>query len=246
MIPWDRLPKDVQRVLLALMMAYGGSASAACLPRVCDPPPPPSIMPRPTSTAIRTPMICDPPPPPRTATPTVTSTATTFRTPMICDPAPPPSRTSTATPARTPMICDPPPPPARTPTATTTPTATVTTTVTPVAGNTGGSGQAATGDPAGRILPLAEIRSVQIAWVGGLRFRAETPWSGAHLRWTVSGGALGESGPTTAEAEEAVTWVPAAAPGRYLLQVVADWGPAGLAVDSVVLVTEADGSVTFG
>ena len=85
-------------------------------------------------------------------------------------------------------------------------------------------------------LPLAEIRAVDIAWEDGLTFGAETPWPGARYRWSVSGGTLSES-------DEGVIWQPPAEPGRYLLQVVADWGQAGLAVDALVLVVEEDGSV---
>ncbi len=85
-------------------------------------------------------------------------------------------------------------------------------------------------------LPLAEIRVVDITWQpGGTTFRAATPWPGARYQWSVTGGALAGEG-------EAVDWQPQG-PGRYLLQVVADWGPSGLAVDARVLVVGADGSV---
>jgi len=87
-------------------------------------------------------------------------------------------------------------------------------------------------------LPLAEIRSVDIVRQAGLSFAAETPWPDARYRWSVSGGTLVEAG-------EGVTWQPPAEPGRYLLQVVADWGRTGLAVDAVVLVVEEDGRVTW-
>lgn len=86
-------------------------------------------------------------------------------------------------------------------------------------------------------LPLAEIRAVDIVWEDGLTFSAETPWPGARYRWSTSGGTLAES-------DERVIWQPPAEPGRYLLQVVADWGHDGLAVDSLVLAVEEDGSVT--
>jgi hypothetical protein len=86
-------------------------------------------------------------------------------------------------------------------------------------------------------LPLAEIRAVDVVWEDGLTFRAETPWPGARYRWSTSGGTLAESG-------EGVVWQPPAEPGRYLLQVVADWGHDGLAVDALVLAVEEDGSVT--
>jgi hypothetical protein len=45
-------------------------------------------------------------------------------------------------------------------------------------------------------------------------------------------------------AGERVTWQPPTEPGRYLLQVVADWGQAGLAVDALTLVVHDNGSVT--
>jgi len=86
-------------------------------------------------------------------------------------------------------------------------------------------------------LPLAEIRRVEIVWRTGLTFAAETPWPGARWQWSASGGTLSERG-------DRVTWQPPAAPGRYLLQVVADWGRTGLAVDAVVLAVAEDGSVT--
>jgi hypothetical protein len=91
-------------------------------------------------------------------------------------------------------------------------------------------------------LPLAEIRAVDIVWgdvlpgASGLTFEAETPWPGARYRWSASGGTLDETG-------EGVVWQAPPEPGRYLLQVVADWGRAGLAVDSLVLIVEDDGSL---
>jgi hypothetical protein len=93
-------------------------------------------------------------------------------------------------------------------------------------------------------LPLAEIRTVKIAQVTAdsapaqnLAFGAASPWPDADYRWTVSGGTLTGAGPR-------VRWQPPAEPGRYLLQVVADWDYAGLAVDAVVLAVAADGRVT--
>jgi hypothetical protein len=94
-------------------------------------------------------------------------------------------------------------------------------------------------------LPLAEIRTVKIAQVTagsapaqGLDFAAASPWPDANYCWSVSGGTLAEAGPR-------VSWQPPAQPGRYLLQVVADWDYAGLAVDAVVLAVAADGRVTI-
>jgi hypothetical protein len=96
-------------------------------------------------------------------------------------------------------------------------------------------------------LPLAEIRTVEVVWESGLEpatdsglcFVAQTPWPGARYRWSVSGGRLVETGAV-------VTWEPPAEPGRYLLQVVADWGWAGLAVDALVLAVQEDGSMILG
>ena len=127
MIPWQKLPRDLQRVLLTIVVLSGEAAAASsCRPMVCDPAPPPRTSPTPTMT----PMICDPAPPPRTTpaptmTPTPTLTPASPFTPMICDPAPPPrmTPTPTMTPASafTPMICDPAPPPTITRTPTMTP-----------------------------------------------------------------------------------------------------------------------------
>jgi len=93
-------------------------------------------------------------------------------------------------------------------------------------------------------LPLAEIRTVKIAQIAAapvsvrrLDFAAASPWPGADYNWRVSGGTLMQAGPR-------VSWQPPAASGRYLLQVVADWDYAGLAVDAVVLTVAADGRVT--
>lgn len=232
MIPWHKLPKDMQRAILAMMLLSGEAAAASsCAPMVCDPPPPPSVTPH--LTPAVSPIICDPPPPP-----SVTPYPTETMPPIICDPAPPPATatptptatpTATVTPLRppvkTPMIFDPPPepPPA------------------PDSRRIEGV-QAARGSSAS--LPLAEIRTVSIYWddssadgEDGLRFEAASPWSGARYRWSASGGTLDDDG-------RRVTWQPPDREGRYLLQVIADWDAAGLAVDALVLVVGADGSVT--
>jgi hypothetical protein len=312
MVPWNKMPRHLQRAILAMIAVFGGS-SAACrlLPLVCDPPPPPSSTPSPTMT----PMICDPPPPPSsTPSPTVT--------PMICDPPPPPP-SSTPSQTVTPMLCNPPPPrstamppiicdPAPPPPSLTeiapgrhfTPKtvqvssdasvdyAVVKGRVVDEAGQpfvgisvavhgpgwkfrttTGSDGAfsivipqspmqtvtvgsdednaldlelklhdvatiewVAIESQSQRLLPLAQARTVDIAWQEGLTFAAESAWPGARYQWTVSGGMLVEQG-------EQVAWHPPTAPGRYLLQVVADWGYVGLAVDAVVLQVEEDGSV---
>jgi hypothetical protein len=93
-------------------------------------------------------------------------------------------------------------------------------------------------------LPLAEIRTVKIAQVTAgsasaqnLDFAAASPWPDADYQWRVSGGTLTGAGPR-------VRWRSPADPGRYLLQVVADWDYAGIAVDAVVLTVTADGRVT--
>jgi hypothetical protein len=93
-------------------------------------------------------------------------------------------------------------------------------------------------------LPLAEIRTVSIYWDDssadgeeGLRFEAASPWPRARYRWSASGGSLDDNG-------SEATWRPPDREGRYLLQVVADWEAAGLAVDALVLVVGEDGSVT--
>ena len=282
MVPWDMLPKDLQKAILAMIILYGGT-------RICAGPGP---------------MVCDPPPPP-------TSTPVPFKTPMICDPLPPPSRTVTPAPFKTPMICDPPPRPSIAPTVIAPRHFQVTSLQTladplvqgaAVKGNVhDGQGrplkglqvialgksryQAVTGNEGDYVinigepgeysimveddqahavslqlkqhdvivigwvevkqtssqilLPLAEIRSVDVVWGDGLTFSAESPWPDARLRWSVSGGVL-------VEKDDCVTWQPPAEPGRYLLQVVADWGQAGLAVDALTLVVEEDGSLNLG
>lgn len=211
MVPWNRLPHEVQRVLLVLAVAAGGTASSSCcFPRVCDPAPPPTVAPKPTPTWPR---VCDPPPPPpRTATPGLTVTPTSTVTPTLT--ITPGARRSVTPP---PVICDPAPAPPRT-----TPGAMVPQT-----------------QPGAALLPLAELRSVEVVWAGGLTFGASTPWAGARYRWTASGGSLATDG-------EQATWQPPAQAGRYLVQVAADWGRDGLAVDAIVLVVADDGGVSFG
>ena len=87
-------------------------------------------------------------------------------------------------------------------------------------------------------LPLAEIRSVQILWAGGLAFEAETPWPGARYRWSASGGLLEDR-------DGRMVWHPPLEPGLYLIQVAADWGSRGLAVDALALRVDGDGGVDF-
>ena len=305
MVPWQKLPDDLQKAVLALVLFSGSGAIASCCrPMVCDPAPPPRMTPTPTMT----PMICDPAPPPSlTPTPTIT--------PMICDPAPPPA----GKPTMTPMICDPPP---RPPDIAPEPSAEVALPgfearnvqvmpdqvqegievrgrVTDREGNPWREVRVALIAPGIEIssrtdrdgayalrfnrpgsyqmfldvdksrsvplylklhdlatvdwvavstesrspLPLAEIRTVVITQVAadaalaqGVTLAAASPWPGAAYEWTVTGGTLVKSGPH-------VTWQPPAAAGRYLLQVIADWDYAGLAVDAVVLTVTAGGQV---
>jgi hypothetical protein len=288
MVPWDKLPKDLQKAILAMIVMGGGTIACG---RVG-------------------PMVCDPPPPPTT---TSLPTGMPLKTPMICDPVPPPTRLATSTPKMTPMICDVPPRPAITPTAvhqrhfqahkfevSSDPTlngAKARGTVVDSRGQPLAGLEVIAQDPnsdlrfvavtdangvfmllipkpgdyllmvegdhtngvrlnlkqhdlvimewveiAGQsqlLLPLAEIRTVDITWHDGLTFGAESLWADAHYRWSTSGGTLVEDG-------ECVTWQPPIEPGRYLLQVVADWGQVGLAVDALTLTIEEDGSVTVG
>ncbi len=307
MVPWNKLPRDAQKTILALLVLSGVSTTAGCrTPVICDPAPPPRSA---TPTEKPSPMIFDPPPTPPTAA------ASRTPSPMIFDPPPTPR---TAAPTRTlpPIICDPAPgpPSTRAPGATGTPAAapsfrvrSLQTTSDPTSdgavvrgsvydeqnhplaavkvsvqwdGNlidimTGPDGSFffrlpnpgqvrvfAGGDQAsgislelkahdvvnvewmkqparsGLVLPLAEIRTVDIVWGDGLDFSVDTAWPGARLHWTVTGGEL------TGEAD-AVTWEPPPESGRYLLQLVADWGYEGLAVDSLVLTVCADGSIVI-
>jgi len=290
MLPWNKLPKDLQKAILTMIIMGGGTIACG---RVG-------------------PMVCDPPPPPTTSS-LPTAAATPLRTPMICDPAPPPTRTATPRPIKTPMICDPPPRPSIVPTAvlqrhfqarkfemssdSTLPGAGARGTVVDSRGRPLAGLKVMAQDPnsdlrfvgvtdsngafmllilkpgdyllmvegdhnnglrlnlkqhdlvimewaeiAGQSqlpLPLAEIRTVGILWDDDLIFGADTPWPDARYRWSASGGTLVEDG-------ERVTWQPPVEPGRYLLQVVADWGQAGLAVDALTLIVEEDGSVTVG
>lgn len=312
MIPWSKLPKDVQKSILIMFILSGTATGSGCCPMVCDPAPPPPTTPKLTPTF--TPMICDPAPPPSL---TRTSPSSPTLTPMICDPAPPPSRTSTpgTRASITPMICDPAPAPSIRQESQTAPipaaerhfqlrTLELSSDETLVGAGVRGRVVDLDGNPLPQIqvtaqnldanieawsdqggvfylrlpksgaylvtvggdsahalpltlnehdlatvewqevpgesqsiLPLAEIRTVDIVCEGCPSFNAETPWAGARLRWSVSGGRLVGEG-------EQVTWEPPSQPGRYLLQVVADWGRIGMAVDSVVLVLAPDRSVT--
>jgi hypothetical protein len=93
--------------------------------------------------------------------------------------------------------------------------------------------------PSSRVrLPLEQFRQVEITWREGFTFAAESGWKEARYYWSVSGGSLSET-------EDSVTWSPPREAGRYLLQVVADWGRRGLAIDHLILEVEEDGSVVI-
>ncbi len=238
MVPWNKVPGDVRNAVLAMIIVYGGTQACDCrgplspTPMICDPAPPPRTQPRPVSSAspipsptVR-PMIVDPTAPPPTQpgaasspSPTPSPTAGPSTPPVICDPAPPPlpNPAPPAMPMKTPMICDPAPNPVDAPR--------------PAAA--GHQAQPQTS------LPRAEIRTVAIVAGEGLTFQAETPWPGARFLWSTSGGALVTRGASA-------TWQPPAAPGRYLLQVAADWGHTGLAVDALTLIVAQDGSIGVG
>jgi hypothetical protein len=94
---------------------------------------------------------------------------------------------------------------------------------------------------AGARLPLAEIRWVRILWpASGARhlvFGIESPWPDAAYHWSASGGRI-------IFTDAGVLWAPPAGPGRYVLQVIADWGADGLAMDAALLVVDQQGGVT--
>src|SRR5512139_453646 len=153
MVSWNKLPRNVQKTILAMVILSGqATAASSCVPvvtpMVCDPAPPPSATP--AMTAAAPPIICDPAPPPATATPTPTATPTATTTPM-------------RPPVKTPMIFDPPPEP-------------------PPAPDSRKIGGAMVTRGSSAQLPLAEIRMVSIYWddssadeEDGLRFEATSP-----------------------------------------------------------------------
>ncbi len=308
MLPWNKLPKDLQKYILISVILSSGAATASCWPRVptpiiCDPVPPPPITRIPTDLPPIT-VYGDPTAPPP-VTPTPTKPSTPPFTPIICDPMPPP--TTRITPTATPMVCDPAPPPSIVrPQQRYLPSAVISTVDTnlpgalvqgrvldtqgrPMAGilvtaqlgtqkflaGTDSQGRytfdlRTYGDyvifiaddkpdgvnlrvrqydkntidwtqqqtTSGLLLPLAEIRTVDIVLDAEGSFQADTPWPGARLTWSVTGGSLNETA-------NRVTWQPPSTPGRYLLQVVADWGQEGLAVNSTILTVEGDGSISM-
>jgi hypothetical protein len=241
MIPWDKCSKELQRALLALVLLSASKTATGCVPpMVCDPAPPPSMTPLPPGGSPSGAAATLTPTP--TVTPTLTAAPTPGFTPMICDPAPPPSRT----PTRTPMICDPPPPPSgrppKTPMICDPAPAPHSGLLPPAAARAADQAAGGAATAADR-LPLAEIRLVRIVAQerngGAWGFDAAAPWPGADYRWSASGGRL-------AATDDGVTWQPPEQPGRYLVQVIADWGRAGLAVDAVVLTVDGQGRVTVG
>ncbi len=228
-------------------------------PVICDPPPPPRITPTPS----RSPVICDPPPPPaltRTATPATLNRFQLRSLQMTSD------STLKGAAVRG-NIFDAQGQPLGDVKITVQTTGTVIDTVTARNGSffvrvpdpgaytliIGGDKNSALPlqlkqfdvanvewialSPQSQLsLPLAEIRSVDIIWGDRLTFQADSPWTGARYRWSVSGGRL-------IEETDGVTWVPPTEPGRYLLQLVADWGAEGLAVDALTLAVTENGTV---
>jgi len=162
-------------------------------------------------------IICDPPPP----TPTL----------MICDP-PPPSPAQTRT---TPKATTTPVKPTATPVQKATPTPTLMICDPPPPSPSQSSS-------APSVLPLAHGREARIvqAAPGTLDFAVQRAAPGGDVQWTVSGGTL------AALPDDGVRWEPPRRPGRYLLQVVVDWGAEGLAVDSLVLTVTGEGLVIVG
>ena len=264
MIRLDKLPKNVQKAILAVIFFFGGTSASCRLtpPIVCDPAPPPSV----------TPMICDPPPmPSSTPTPEVAPTITVAPgqhfTGKVVQTASNPELAGAAIKG---TVVDGYGQPLGGLPVTVTRDGWEARAVSDSSGafsfalpEAGTYTLAIEGDEANALtleleqhdevtvewveawdssqvpLPLAEVRTVEIVRHGRLAFAADTPWRGARYTWSVSGGTLAEEG-------DDVAWQPPARPGRYLLQVVADWGRTGLAVDAVVLVVERDGSVTLG
>jgi len=230
-------------------------------PVICDPPPPPRVMPTPT----KSPIICDPPPPPRTSTPATVTPVIQRRFQLRSL-----QMTSDATlkgAAVRGNVFDAQAQPLGEVKITVQTTGTVIDTTTARNGSffvrvpdpgsytliVGGDKNSALPlqlkqfdvanvewvelVPQSQLsLPLAEIRSVDIIWGDDLTFAADSPWASARYRWSVSGGRL-------IEETDRVTWVPPTAPGRYLLQLIADWGAEGLAVDALTLAVTEDGTV---
>lgn len=300
MIPWNRLPRDVQRTILGLVLLSGTISLDGCKPPppTYDPPPPPSttrgpsptpITPTPAASASATPaastppVIYDPAPPPRTATPVI-------KPPIIFDPAPPPRTATLGSPSPVATIdgrldrmrtsADPSISGARVRGQVTgsdgRPRQGITvelrsanSTVSAISASDGTftvdcvpgsymfvaagdkehavkldvaehdvvdiSWTLSTSAPGAR-LPLAEIRTVDIVWSDDLTFTVDTPWPGASYRWMTTGGRL-------VQENDLMRWEPPDMPGRYLLQLIADWGYDGIAIDALTLTVFPDGRV---
>jgi len=264
MIRLDKLPTSDQKIALAVIFYFGGTSASCRLapPIVCDPAPPPSV----------TPMICDPPPlpsstPPPGAAPTVPVAPGQHFAGQVTQTT---SNVELAGAAIRGTIVDGYAQPLGGLPVTVSRDGWQARAFSDQAGafsfevpEAGTYVLAVEGDEANALtlelqlqgevtvewverwdssqvpLPLAEVRTVAIVRQDRLTFAADSLWAGARYRWSVSGGTLVEAG-------EHVAWQPPARPGRYLLQVVADWGRTALAVDAVVLVVERDGSVTVG
>lgn len=271
---WDQLPADVQKALLVTLVVMGGTSVSCRLsgPVICDPAPPPSTTPMicdppPPPPITATPMICDPAPPPPTPYPTVTLAPGQHFTAHVIDTRLDPGISGALIQGAV-FDQDGRPLPgislvisgeggeARTVTdqngsfALTVPQAgtyrlsvegdednALTVTLSPNAIITVNWQES--WDESHAPLPLAEVRSVRIDWQGGLTFAARSPWPGATCRWTATGGTLIDEG-------DRVTWQPPAKPGRYMLQVIADWGWRGLAADALTLTVGQDGLVHLG
>src|SRR5512143_772361 len=75
MIPWNKLPQEAQKSLLVFIVLSSGASLAGCrepTPIICDPAPPPSVMPP----ATPTPLVAGEP---TAAPPTVNLATSTFR-----------------------------------------------------------------------------------------------------------------------------------------------------------------------
>lgn len=270
---WDQLPPDVQKALLVTLVVMGGTSASCRLlgPVICDPAPPPSTPmicdPPPPPPITATPMICDPAPPPPTPYPTVTIAPGQHFVAHVVDTRLDPNIAGALIQGAVfdqggrllpgiSLVVSGEGWEAR---AVTDQSGSFTLTV-PQAGTyslavAGDEGNALTvtlspsaiitvnwqetWDESRAPLPLAEVRSVRIDWQGGLTFAARSPWPGATCRWTATGGTLIDEG-------DRVTWQPPAKPGRYMLQLVADWGWRGLAVDALTLTVDQDGLVHLG
>jgi len=162
--------------------------------------------------AGRPPQICDPVPPPPTVTPTAGGAPTppggVVSTPTPGNPTATPTRTTTPTPQRTPTTNQTPP---------------VICDPVPRPPNV-------TPQTLSRSLPLQERLQIKIRPVEERphTYSLDANFSPGDVRWLVTGGTLELN-------DRTVVWLPPAKKGRYLLQVVVDAGPAGVAVDALTV-----------